>query len=132
MGENRIAWHQLCVVYMSPPDSHCVEAGNAANLGIQDYFNPSQWHNQVWPLCKECDGLLFPRAQCQLPEPTCCPSVFHPRAFAECLPGSYFTALCSLPLLFLFDIYTMLVILNGQANGTGCPGKLRNHYPWKC
>lgn len=33
MGDNRIAWHQqLCVLYMSSPDSHCVEAGSAANL----------------------------------------------------------------------------------------------------
>lgn len=33
MGDNRIEWHkQPRVVYMSPPDSHCVEAGSAANL----------------------------------------------------------------------------------------------------
>lgn len=33
MGDNRSAWHkQLSVVYMSPPDSHYVEAGSAANL----------------------------------------------------------------------------------------------------
>lgn len=37
-----------------------------------------------------------------------------------CLPGSYFTGLCSLPLLFLCSIYTLSAILNWYLECSNC------------
>lgn len=134
MGDNRIAWHQqLCVLYMSSPDSHCVEAGSAASLWEYRFILIPPSGTTGFGLCAKnvmdfCSPELMPAARAYLFSQ----HVSSQSIFRQCLPGSYSTALCSLPLLFISHIYTTLSVLNGQAKGADCPEKLRNHCPWKC
>lgn len=108
MSENRIAWHkQLRVVYMSPPDSRCVEAGSAANLWEYRFILILLSGTTRFGLCaKNVMDFCSPWLHCQLPEPTCSPSVFHPRAFATSVCLAVIPLPCALWLCYFYLIFT--------------------------
>lgn len=116
MGGSRNAWHkQIRVVYMSPPESHCVEAGNAASLWVYStIFIPLSGTTRFGLGAKNAISFSSPGLDASRLSLLVFllwwldPSAQH--TCRPCLLGSYFTGLRSLPLLFLYYIYTLLAI----------------------